>query len=176
MLPKIVDIFARRETAALPVAEAPPAVPEIAAVETGTPLAAVRETIDLIETDLAAMIRDVQRAADAVRGGTRETAEVLGTIRGQSESLAALAGRATENASHLGGATEEFAQSSDEIGRQVREAGTLSEEAGHAAAAGKSLDGLKASSGEIGNVVSLISAIAKQTNLLALNATIEAVR
>jgi methyl-accepting chemotaxis protein len=177
MLPKIMDIFARRETAALPVAEAPPAVPEIAVVETGTPLAAVRETINLIETDLAAMIRDVQRAADAVRGGTRETAEVLGTIRSQSESLAALAGRATETANHLAGATEEFAQSSDEIGRQVREAGTLSEDAGHAAAAaGKSLDGLKASSGEIGNVVSLISAIAKQTNLLALNATIEAVR
>jgi methyl-accepting chemotaxis protein len=177
MLPKIMDIFARREAVALPEAEAPPAVPEIAADEPGTRLAAIRETIDLIETDLAAMIRDVQRAADAVRGGTRETSEVLGTIRGQSESLAALAGQATDNATQLAGATEEFAQSSDEIGRQVREAGTLSEDAGHAAAAaGKSLDGLKASSAEIGNVVSLISAIAKQTNLLALNATIEAVR
>ncbi|MEJ0076086.1 MAG: methyl-accepting chemotaxis protein [Alphaproteobacteria bacterium] len=177
MLPKIMDIFARREAVALPAVEAPPAVPEIAADEPGTRLAAIRETIDLIETDLAAMIRDVQRAADAVRGGTRETSEVLGTIRGQSESLAALAGQATDNATQLASATEEFAQSSDEIGRQVREAGTLSEDAGHAAAAaGKSLDGLKASSAEIGNVVSLISAIAKQTNLLALNATIEAVR
>jgi methyl-accepting chemotaxis protein len=59
----------------------------------------------------------------------------------------------------------------------VRDAGTLTDDAGHAAAAaGKSVDGLKASSAEIGNVVSLISAIAKQTNLLALNATIEAVR
>jgi hypothetical protein len=37
-------------------------------------------------------------------------------------------------------------------------------------------DGLKLSSGEIGNVVSLIAAIAKQTNLLALNAKIEAAR
>jgi methyl-accepting chemotaxis protein len=35
---------------------------------------------------------------------------------------------------------------------------------------------LKASSDEIGNVVHLISSIAKQTNLLALNATIEAAR
>jgi methyl-accepting chemotaxis protein len=59
----------------------------------------------------------------------------------------------------------------------VREAGTLTDDADQAAAAaGKSVDGLKASSAEIGNVVSLISAIAKQTNLLALNATIEAVR
>ena len=177
MLPKIINIFAPRETAALPEAEAPPAAPQIVADDPGTRLSAIRETIDLIETDLAAMMRDVQRAADAVRGGTRETAQVLGAIGGQSEQLAALAGQATDNATHLASATEEFAQSSGEIGRQVREAGSLSEDAGHAAAAaGKSLDGLKASSAEIGNVVSLISAIAKQTNLLALNATIEAVR
>src|ERR1043165_4203498 len=177
MLPKILDVFARREIAPLPETQAPPAVPEIVADDSTTRLAAIRETIDLIETDLAAMMRDVQRAADAVRGGTRETSEVLANIRGQSDQLAALTGQATENATHLAGATEEFAQSSGEIGRQVREAGTLSEDAGHAAeAAGKSLDGLKASSAEIGNVVSLISAIAKQTNLLALNATIEAVR
>jgi methyl-accepting chemotaxis protein len=177
MLPKILDVFARREAGPLPETEAPPAAPEIAVDDSATRLTAIRETIDLIETDLAAMIRDVQRAADAVRGGTRETSEVLASIRGQSEQLAALTGQATDNATHLAGATEEFAHSSGEIGRQVREAGTLSEDAGHAAeAAGKSLDGLKASSAEIGNVVSLISAIAKQTNLLALNATIEAVR
>jgi methyl-accepting chemotaxis protein len=178
MLPKILDMFTgRREAEALPAIEAPPAMPELETDESQTRLAAIRETIDLIETDLAAMIRDVQRAADAVRGGTRATADVLGTIRGQSESLAALTSQATENATHLAGATEEFATSSGEIGRQVREAGTLTEDAAHAAAAaGKSVDGLKASSAEIGNVVSLISAIAKQTNLLALNATIEAVR
>ena len=167
MLPKILDIFARTGAAQLPETDAPPAAPDISVDESNVRLAAIRETIDLLETDLAAMIRDVQRAADAVRGGTRETSEVLGAIRGQSEQLAALTGQATDNASQLANATEEFAQSSGEIGRQVREAGTLSEDAGHAAAAaGKSLDGLKASSAEI----------AKQTNLLALNATIEAVR
>ena len=124
------------------------------------------------------MIRDVQRAADAVRGGTRTTCRgARPRSATQSEQLAALTGQATENATQLASATEEFAHPSDEIGRQVREAGTLTDDAGHAAAAaGKSVDGLKASSAEIGNVVSLISAIAKQTNLLALNATIEAVR
>src|SRR5436190_18970957 len=120
MLPKILDIFARREAAPLPEAVAPSTIPEFEIDESQTRLAAIRETIDLIETELAAMIRDVQRAADAVRGGTRATADVLGTIREQSESLAALTGQATENATHLAGATEEFASSSGEIGRQVR--------------------------------------------------------
>ncbi len=178
MLPNILDFLSgRREEQVLPAAEAPSAVPDSLPEESQSRMAAIRETIDLIETDLAAMIRDVQRAADAVRGGTRTTSEDLGLIRTQSEALSSLAGKATENATHLAAATEEFAQSSGEIGRQVREAGMLTEDAGHAAAAaGKSVDGLKASSAEIGNVVSLISAIAKQTNLLALNATIEAVR
>ncbi|TMJ02373.1 MAG: methyl-accepting chemotaxis protein [Alphaproteobacteria bacterium] len=180
MLPNILDFLSRRpadDRAALPVTEAPASVPEPADDQSQTRMAAIRETIDLIETDLAAMIRDVQRASDAVRTGTRTTAEVLGVIHKQSDSLAALSGNATENATHLAAATEQFAQSSGEIGRQVREAGILTDDAGHAAAAaGQSVDGLKASSAEIGNVVSLISAIAKQTNLLALNATIEAVR
>ena len=180
MASRFLDFLRTRDGAvseALPLTEAPSAVPDPEIETSQSRLAAIRETIDLIETDLAAMIRDVQRASDAVRAGTRTTADVLGAIRGQSESLAAMTAQATENATQLATATEEFAQSSGEIGRQVREAGTLTEDAGSAAAAaGKSVDGLKASSAEIGNVVSLISAIAKQTNLLALNATIEAVR
>jgi methyl-accepting chemotaxis protein len=178
MLPRVLDLLRGRDApAALPVAVAPSTVPEPGADTAQERMVAIRETIDLIETDLAAMIGDVLRASDAVRAGTRESADMLGAIRGQSESLAAMTAQATENAAHLATATEEFAQSSGEIGRQVREAGTLTDDAGAAAAAaGKSVDGLKASSAEITNVVSLISAIAKQTNLLALNATIEAVR
>jgi methyl-accepting chemotaxis protein len=179
MLANVLGLLSRtRESEpAVPAVAAPPTAPEPESDLAQARLAAIRETIDLIETDLAAMIRDVQRASDAVRSGTRTSAEVLVAIRGRGEQLAALTGQATENAIQLATATEEFAQSAGEIGRQVREAGTLTEDAGDAAsAAGKSVDGLKASSAEIGNVVSLIAAIAKQTNLLALNATIEAVR
>ncbi len=178
MMPRVLDLLRGRDAAAaLPVAASPSTAPDAGNETVQTKMVAIRETIDLIETDLAAMIRDVLRASDAVRAGTRDTAAILGAIRGQSEQLATMTTQATENAVHLATATEEFAQSSGEIGRQVREAGTLTDDAGAAAqAAGKSVDGLKASSAEITNVVSLISAIAKQTNLLALNATIEAVR
>src|SRR3954470_14097058 len=178
MIPRVLDLLRGRDAGtALPLAVSPSTAPDADVDAVQTRMVAIRETVDLIETDLAAMIRDVLRACDAVHAGTRETFDTVGAIRGQSESLAAMTAQATENATQLATATEEFALSSAEIGRQVREAGTLTDDAGTAAvAAGRSVDGLKASSTEITNVVSLISAIAKQTNLLALNATIEAVR
>lgn len=177
----LADVFAsftqrRRREVDDTAIEAPPVAP------TATPSAApsstaTRETIDLLESDLALMIQDVQRASGAVRTGIRASNEAIGAIRSRSEKLATLSRDARQDATQLAAATEEFSHSSSEIGRQVREAGTLTEEAGRAAAAaGASIDGLQASSSEIGNVVNLISAIAKQTNLLALNATIEAVR
>src|SRR2546423_10495361 len=79
MLPNILDSLIRRrgeDSAPLPEAEAPSAVPEMAADKSQARMAAIRETIDQIEIDLAAMIRDVQHASDAVRG-TRTTADVL---------------------------------------------------------------------------------------------------
>src|SRR6266700_4098520 len=118
MMPRVLDLLRGRDAAvALPVAASPSTAPDAGSDATQTRMVAIRETIDLIETDLAAMIRDVLRASDAVRAGTRDSAEILGAIRGQSESLATMTTQATENAAHLAVATEEFAQSSGEIGR-----------------------------------------------------------
>lgn len=138
---------------------------------------AVRETIDLLEADLAAMIRDVQRTSAEVRQGIQSSTQALSSIRDRSEALAAIAKSAKDDSINLAATTEEFASSSNEILRQVREANSLADGAAVAAqAATRSVDGLKSSSGEIGHVIDLIASIAKQTNLLALNATIEAAR
>ncbi len=160
------------------VAEAAPSVPQAETEPaTGARLDAIRETIDLLEADLVAMIHGVQAAANAVQEGTSASAKGLAAIRQRSEYLAKLSRDAKNDASQLAYATEEFAASSAEISRQISDASTLTDEAHRvASAASRSLDGLKSSSGEIGNVVSLIAAIAKQTNLLALNAKIEAAR
>jgi methyl-accepting chemotaxis protein len=178
VLDRLIGRGAAQAPDSLPVVEGPPSAPAIEPTPAGGGrLEAIRETIDLLEADLVAMIRGVQAAANSVHEGTTASAAGLDAIRQRSEHLAKLSRDAKNDASQLAAATEEFAASSTEISRQVSDASSLTDEAHRVAgAAGRSLDGLKSSSGEIGDVVNLIAAIAKQTNLLALNAKIEAAR
>jgi methyl-accepting chemotaxis protein len=177
MLPELLERFRRRPPAPAPLQEvaAPPIEPE--PLPPGPRLDVIKETIDLIEADLSAMIRGVEGAAAAVQQGTSASVNALEAIRQRSEALARQSHDAKRDAGQLAGATEELAASSAEITRQADTASDLTGQVHQVACtAGHSLDGLKHSSAEIGNVVNVIAAIAKQTNLLALNAKIEAAR
>ncbi len=100
-----------------------------------------------------------------------------GTIRARTDDLADQSQDAKRDAEKVAGATDEIACSSSNIDQQVRVAATLTDNATEAAlTASRSVDALKSSSADIGQVVNLIGNIAEQTNLLALNATIEAAR
>ncbi len=139
--------------------------------------ASIRETIDLLEFDLSAMIREVEQAATSFHGGASASTEALAAIRESTEILGAKSQDAKRDARQVADATFELAKSSNEIDHQVRVAGTLTDDSSDAAtAANQSVDGLKSSSAEIGKIVNLIANVAQQTNLLALNATIEAAR
>ncbi|MBS0535272.1 MAG: PilZ domain-containing protein [Proteobacteria bacterium] len=145
--------------------------------DSGAIAASVRETIDLLELDLGAMIRDVAQAAEAVHSGTTASARALSSIRARGETLAGQSQDARRDAGQVASATAELAQSAGEIDQRVRAAGALTDDAEAAAdAANRSVDELKSSIGDIGKVVNLIANVARQTNLLALNATIEAAR
>jgi methyl-accepting chemotaxis protein len=165
-----------RSTANAPERASAPA-PITPAAEEIVQASSIRETINLLESDLGAMIGDVQRACELVCRGAEDSAAASDKITHKTDGLVLQAGSASRDLTHFAATIEELARSSEDIGRQVRRADDLTNEADASAAlAGRGVEGLKESSTQIGQVLNLISAVARQTNLLALNATIEAAR
>jgi methyl-accepting chemotaxis protein len=164
-----------------------PAAPAVAP-EAATPAAAAdssghadrdtsAEILELLELELGAMIRQLERAASSVAGGAEATAATLATIRQRTDALTGRTSAAQSTATTFSQAADKFTHSAQGIGFQVRDASRLADEAAAAAhEASLNVDRLRDSSAAIGNVVNLIAQIAKQTTLLALNSTIEAAR
>src|SRR6478752_5832763 len=165
----------------LPEPVAPALEPKAATVATdaGTPSDSdsAREILELLELELGAMIRQLERAANSVAGGAEATAATLTTIRQRTDALTGRTSAAQSTATTFSLAADKFTHSAQGIGSQVRDASKLADEASAAAReASLNVDRLRESSAAIGNVVNLIAQIARQTTLLALNSTIEAAR
>ncbi len=136
-----------------------------------------REILELLELELGAMIRQLERAANSVAGGAEATAATLSTIRQRTDALTGRTSAAQSTATTFSQAADKFTHSAEGIGSQVLNASRLADQASAAAReASLNVDRLRESSAAIGNVVNLIAQIARQTTLLALNSTIEAAR
>src|SRR5436309_8170040 len=136
-----------------------------------------REILELLELELGAMIRQLERAANSVATGAQSTAATLSNIRARTDALTGRTSAAQSTATTFSQAAEKFTHSAEGIGAQVRDASKLADQASAAAhEASLNVDRLRESSAAIGNVVNLIAQIAKQTTLLALNSTIDAAR
>jgi methyl-accepting chemotaxis protein len=164
-----------------PAAPAVAAAPPVSATATDAAAApesdSAREILELLELELGAMIRQLERAAKSVAGGAEATAATLSTIRQRTDALTGRTSAAQSTASTFSLAADKFTHSAQGIGSQVRDASKLADEASAAAReASLNVDRLRESSAAIGNVVNLIAQIARQTTLLALNSTIEAAR
>jgi methyl-accepting chemotaxis protein len=167
-----------KRAAPAPVAEAvaptaaPPAEPAPSAEAESA-----KAILDLLELELGGMIRQLERAANSVVSGADGTAGTLSDIRQRADALSGRSSAAQGTAATFAQAADKVTQSAQGIGAQVRDAGQLADAASAAAdEARANVDRLRESSAAIGNVVALISQIARQTTLLALNSTIEAAR
>jgi methyl-accepting chemotaxis protein len=170
-------LFRRRPPEpAAPAIEPPVGIP--AAAASAAPVSdSASEILELLELELGAMIRQLERAAGSVAGGAEATAAMLSTIRRRTDALTGRTSAAQNTATSFSQAADKFTLSAQGIGAQVRDAGKLADQASAAAReASLNVDRLRDSSAAIGNVVNLIAQIAKQTTLLALNSTIEAAR
>jgi methyl-accepting chemotaxis protein len=172
-------LFRKRLPELAAPAVAPQAVTPAAAADACLPSDSdsAKEILDLLELELGAMIRQLERAANSVAGGAEATATTLATIRQRTDGLTGRTSAAQSTAASFSQAADKFTHSAQGIASQVRHASKLADQANAAAhEASLNVDRLRESSAAIGNVVNLIAQIAKQTTLLALNSTIEAAR
>ncbi len=131
-------------------------------------------------TDVTQKVRDRigrQELGTEVDRDLEAIAGAITTVNAQAANTAATSARTSENVQALATGTEELVSSIAEIGRRMVEASELTASAvTQAAATNQAIEGLLRATGEIEQIVQLITSIASQTNLLALNATIEAAR
>src|SRR5438045_7530352 len=148
------------QQAAAPIIE-PPAEPVASAA--GAESDSAREILELLDLELGAMIRQLERAASSVASGAEATAATLSTIRQRTGALNGRTSAAQGTATTFAQAAERFTQSAQGIGSQVRDAGKLADQASAAAREARAnVDGLPEPSAALGNVVNLIAQIARQ--------------
>ncbi len=128
------------------------------------------KAIGVVVEGVSAAATELQSTAQSMSATAEETAQ-------QSNVVAAAAEEMTQNVQTVASATEELSASISEISNQVTESNRIvSEAVSQADATNDKVKTLSEAAEKIGDVVTLINAIAGQTNLLALNATIEAAR
>ncbi|MFC7331600.1 methyl-accepting chemotaxis protein [Rhodocista pekingensis] len=122
-------------------------------------------------------LRAVAAAATELDATAQSMAAIADETGRQAGSAASAAEETTANVQTVASAAEEMAASIQEINRQVNRAKDVAQRAAESVQeTNVTVEGLTAATQKIGEVVTLIQAIAAQTNLLALNATIEAAR
>ncbi len=131
--------------------------------------------------DMESRVQGMIKTMSDVIGRLQKAATTLSTDADQTNErcslVAAASTQTSANVNTVASATEELNASSTEITRQMTVSADIATRAAtQSSSTAQTAQGLVDAARRIGEVVTLIRAIAGQTNLLALNATIEAAR
>ena len=140
-----------------------------------------QELIDNLLTDFRSKIQSSLETVAARASSMQEAAISLNGISAdtstRAQSVNEASGHSAGNVQMMAAASSEMSSSISEIGNQVNRTNDLVTAASREAqTTDAKVAGLASAAEQIGEVISLIKAIAEQTNMLALNATIEAAR
>ncbi len=140
-----------------------------------------QETIEGVINDfrleIEQLVGTVAGNADQMEATARALAAIAEEARERAGTAASASELASDSVQTVAAAAEELSASIGEISRQTDTATAVAQRAtGEAKKTDATISGLSDAATRIGNVITLIKAIAEQTNLLALNATIEAAR
>ena len=130
-----------------------------------------------LNEEVRSAISIVQQQTEVMHDAAVEMATAVDHTEKGAEAASAASRESSSSVDAVAAAAEEMASSIGEISRQVSGASDIAHRAARQAeSTNERIQGLAQAADKIGEVVNLISDIAKQTNLLALNATIEAAR
>jgi methyl-accepting chemotaxis protein len=137
----------------------------------------VRDLAESFEVSVKSVVDTVSKAAASMRVTAESMVDDAGSTSAQAGTVAAASEQASANVKTVADAAVELAASIREIAGRATESAQIANAAvSEAASTNRTIIGLLEQAQKIGDVVKLISDIARQTNLLALNATIEAAR
>lgn len=132
--------------------------------------AAAIESIAVGATTLATSSETLAMTGASMGAAAEQTSDVAGNVSAAATQVSGNVGHAVMGAQGLGSSIQEIAQSAADAADVANRAVTDAEEVN------RTVERLETASEQVGDVVQLITKIARQTHLLALNATIEAQR
>lgn len=139
--------------------------------------AALLAMADQFEATVNARVAQVAQSTTEIRITAQTMADRSERSGGRSLDVGKAAMITTDRSSAAAAATQDLARSVGEVASQASRSAEIARQAvADVNATADRMDELSQAAQSIGEVVNLISTIARQTNLLALNATIEAAR
>lgn len=138
---------------------------------------AIETMIEGFRSSSSDLLNNVSSNMDNMQRTAQALSDIADATADKAHSSASASETASNNVQTVASAAEELSTSIEEIKRQVGETTAVVTQATEATReTTETVSGLSHGAQKIGDVISLIQAIAEQTNLLALNATIEAAR